>query len=340
MVEIRCGAGSSWYDTTNVNLRCESNELETKCGTSWYDATNTNLRCQSNVVETRCGTGSSWYDATNVNLRCESNELETKCGTSWYDATNTNLRCQSNVVEIRCGTGSSWYDTTNVNLRCQSNVVETKCGTTEWYNATISTMEYCSNGTLKTYETVTIGEQIWMAENLNYAAEGSKCYSNLESNCDIYGRLYNWATAMALGTSCNSNSCSNLIDTKHKGICPEGWHIPSEAEWSILSSFVGNNESGKHLKSQEGWNSCGPSGSGKRHLCEDTYGFAALPGGYGYSGGSFINVDLYGYWWSANEYYGNYANGRNMLYYYEYAYLTSYYKDFMFSVRCVQDVRQ
>jgi uncharacterized protein (TIGR02145 family) len=246
-----------------------------------------------------------------------------------------NLRCQSNVVETKCGE-TGWYNAANANKRCEGDVVETKCGASDWHNA--STMEYCSNGTVKTYETVTIGEQTWMAENLNYEAEGSKCYNNLESNCDIYGRLYNWATAMSLDASCNSSTCSNQIQTKHRGICPEGWHVPSQAEWNILSNFVGgSNTEGKHLKSQEGWYSCGPSGSGTQYLCEDTYGFAALPGGYGLSVGSFYDVGYYGYWWTASEGNSSIAYGRSMDYSDEFASWNIYDKSLLRSVRCLKD---
>jgi uncharacterized protein (TIGR02145 family) len=375
VVETKCGTSSSWYDTTNANLRCQSNLVETKCGTSssWYDATNANLRCQSNLVETKCGTSSSWYDATNANLRCQSNVVETKCGTSssWYDATNANLRCQSNLVETKCGTSSSWYDATNTNLRCQSNVVETKCGATGWYVATNvnfrcegdvveakcgdsywynSTIEYCSNGTKetygsvtddagKTYRTVVIGTQTWMAENLNYNAEGSKCYDNVEFNCDVYGRLYNWSTAM------NGSASSTANPSGVRGICPEGWHIPSDAEWDILSSFVGgSNTEGKYLKSQEGWYSCGHSSSGKNYLCEDTYGFAALPGGFCYSyysggsyGGRFYSVGYSGYWWTASEGNSDNAYFRFMNYSYGYAILDYGDKSHLRSVRCLKD---
>ena len=139
----------------------------------------------------------------------------------------------------------------------------------------------------KTYKTVQIGTQTWMAENLNYNASGSKCYSNSESNCNTYGRLYDWSTAMGFASSCNSNSCSGQIQSKHRGICPSGWHIPTQAEWNTLSSYVQSNSGcsscdARLLKSTSGWSSYG-NGTNK-------YGFSALPGGFGDSDGSFYNV--------------------------------------------------
>jgi hypothetical protein len=83
----------------------------------------------------------------------------------------------------------------------------------------------------ETYQTIVLGSQTWMARNLNYNASGSVCYNNQYTNCEKYGRLYDWATAMALPSDCNSSSCSSQIGTKHKGICPSGWHIPSDVEW-------------------------------------------------------------------------------------------------------------
>jgi uncharacterized protein (TIGR02145 family) len=91
---------------------------------------------------------------------------------------------------------------------------------------------------ISSYRTVQIGSQIWMAENLNYAVEGSVCYDNLESNCDKYGRLYNWATAMNLDLSCNFITCASQIQLKHQGICPAGWHIPGNTDWDQLYLYV------------------------------------------------------------------------------------------------------
>jgi len=160
------------------------------------------------------------------------------------------------------------------------------------------------------YRLVKIGTQVWMAENLNYAANGSVCYDKQESNCDKYGRLYNWATAMS--------------------VCPDGWHIPSDAEWTTLTDFVGGLSTvGIKLKATNGWSK---DGNGT-----DDYGFAALPGGSGYSSGKFKNVSYYGYWWSASESSANYAYGRLIAYGNESARWGYGNKSFLFSVRCLKD---
>jgi uncharacterized protein (TIGR02145 family) len=205
-------------------------------------------------------------------------------------------------------------------------------------------MQYCSNGTTvanygsvtyegKTYKTVVIGTQTWMAENLNYAVEDSKCYNNIESNCTTYGRLYNWATVMALPSSCNSTYCASQINANHKGICPSGWHIPSNADWNVLMKFVDldcsdNSEcpyAGTKLKA----NSVNTSSSYMTGT--DNYGFSALPGGFGSNGGSG------GYWWSASEGSSDGAYSRGMDSYDDVVYWSIYNKDYLFSVRCLQD---
>jgi uncharacterized protein (TIGR02145 family) len=114
-----------------------------------------------------------------------------------------------------------------------------------------------------------------MAENLNYDAEGSKCYDDKPENCSKYGRIYNWETA--------------------KEVCPNGWHLPSDEEWTKLTGYIGGERiSGKKLKSKSNWNN---DGNGT-----DNYGFSALPSGrYGFKGNSFDNAGNNGYWWSASE---------------------------------------
>jgi uncharacterized protein (TIGR02145 family) len=183
----------------------------------------------------------------------------------------------------------------------------------------------------ETYQTVVIGTQAWMARNLNYNATGSKCYDDDPANCDIYGRLYDWTTAMALPSDCSSNSCSLQINAKRKGICPTGWHIPSDAEWTTLTDFLGP-VAGSELKATNGWSYNGQSGNGT-----DAYSFSALPGGCGYSSGNFRYVGSNGLWWSATENATTYAWFRKI--YYGYASMDRNYesKKVLYSVRCAQD---
>jgi uncharacterized protein (TIGR02145 family)/uncharacterized repeat protein (TIGR02543 family) len=181
----------------------------------------------------------------------------------------------------------------------------------------------------KTYRRIPIGSQVWMGENLNYNASGSVCYENSADSCAKYGRLYNWATAMGISESYNDTRW-NGSDVKRQGACPVGWHIPNVAEWETLMTVV----SGRYLWSQSGWNSCGPDGSGTPYVCDDDYGFSALPGG---AKGSDISVFSGSgettLWWSAKESGSNVALARD-----KYGlYGGNSYKIAKFSVRCMED---
>jgi len=181
----------------------------------------------------------------------------------------------------------------------------------------------------ETYETVVIGKQTWMARNLNYVSGSNNCYKYDQANCATYGRLYNWATAMALISSCNTSRCASQISEKHRGICPSGWHIPNNAEWTTLIDYVGTSSAGTKLKASSGWEHYGYG--------TDDYGFAALPGGYGTAASSFSNVGTDGYWWSADENYSSDAYGWYMYYSGERVNQSDGDKSRLYSVRCVKD---
>ena len=212
-----------------------------------------------------------------------------------------------------------------------------RCGTQQ-YNPT---KQFCDTRDNKIYKWVKIGEQVWMAENLNHNVVGSKCGTSTEREygigyklsdtnttiCDTYGRLYNRATAMSLPDNCNSSSCASQLSAKHSGVCPSGWHIPSIAEWSYL--VLDGINSGTRLKSTSGWNG---SGNGT-----DDYGFSALPGGEGSSGGGFYDVGDSGYWWTSMENGNNYGLCKLMLYRITPVGDCSGPKSDLRSVRCLQD---
>lgn len=145
----------------------------------------------------------------------------------------------------------------------------------------------------KTYKTVKIGDQTWMAENLNYKTKYSFCYEDDEAYCDKYGRLYVWFAALEA--------------------CPAGWHLPSKEEFEILLKFVGAKEAradnrlywskaAKKLKSARGWN----KHNGKKGNGKDAFGFSALPAGAAKyneeQGASYFNEGTDAYFWSSTEY--------------------------------------
>ena len=150
----------------------------------------------------------------------------------------------------------------------------------------------------KKYKSVKIGEQTWMAQNLDYQGEDGnlgKCYDDKPENCTKYGRLYDWATAMNIDAKFNYEVWRNTdtSNVKHSDICPEGWHLPSREEWSTLRDFAGGEKvAGKKLKAKNGWNKYeNKNGNGT-----DNYGFSGLPGGSGNSNGSFRDIGSYGLW--------------------------------------------
>ena len=135
----------------------------------------------------------------------------------------------------------------------------------------------------RTYKTVKIGKQVWMAENLNFATPNSYCSKDSTkkdsaSYCDKYGRYYKWSDAMdsagvysqdAKGCGAEKNCIPNY---PVQGICPTGWHLPSLIEWNVLFASVGGMDSaGKALKTVTGWNGTA--------IGTDDYGFSAIPGG-------------------------------------------------------------
>ena len=186
------------------------------------------------------------------------------------------------------------------------------------------------------YKTVTIGTQTWMAQNLNYETVNSYCYRDSASYCTKYGRLYTWAAAMdsvgswsANGKGCGyGKTCSPTYPVR--GVCPEGWHLPTQTEWNTLFTAVGGQSTaGKMLKSTSGWNS---SGNGT-----DAYSFSALPAGGRGGNGHFNYEGNNAYFWSSTDDNSYYAYSMILYYNGDYAGLDDGNEGYGFSVRCVKD---
>ena len=238
------------------------------------------------------------------------------------------------------------------------------------YDADKNTLKDLRDGQI--YKTTTIDipsksySEVWMAENLNYAYTGvpfdngyytsdstSWCYDNDPANCAKYGRLYTWAAAMdsvgewstngkgcGYGKKCSVASAGSA--TLVRGICPKGWHLPSNDEWESLivavdGSITGyrySNTAGTKLKSQTGWydNGHGTNGNGT-----DAFGFSALPAGCRDYDGSYTSEGGNANFWSSTEDGSYRAYNMDLHYGYDRAYLGINTKELGFSVRCLKD---
>ena len=173
---------------------------------------------------------------------------------------------------------------------------------------------YTDSRDKKTYKTVKIGSQTWMAENLAYkATSGCYAYENNESNAKIYGCLYTWETA--------------------KKVCPSGWHLPSKDDWSALLTYLGGeNIAGDKLK-EAGTNHWQKPAS----AATNETGFTAIPGGFRNEQGEFYVLGYNGWWWCSTEEDTERANQVLIFGHTKDVTISYINKNNGFSVRCVKD---
>ena len=203
------------------------------------------------------------------------------------------------------------------------------------------------------YNTITIGNQVWMKENLkttkysngdligtttpatlNITSENAPkyqwSYDGNENNVATYGRLYTWYAV-----------------TDSRNVCPTGWHVPTDAEWTTFTSYLTNNGYGyagngmdiaKSIAAKSGWTTWAVAGTtGNDQTSNNSSGFTALPGGYRINNGVFIFIGEIAYWWSTFESntVGTYT--RSMNFNFSEVYRDLYYKQSGCSVRCLKD---
>jgi uncharacterized protein (TIGR02145 family) len=137
----------------------------------------------------------------------------------------------------------------------------------------------------KSYRTVVIGKQTWMAQNLDFSAPGTACYENKRKGCEELGRLYPWDAA--------------------KSACPVGWRLPTENDWDALEAQVGGPDSaGGNLKSTKGWEN---GGNGI-----DTKGFEAIASGNVDKTGLHSGRGTAAAWWTSTDKLGGKAMARSL----------------------------
>jgi uncharacterized protein (TIGR02145 family) len=167
----------------------------------------------------------------------------------------------------------------------------------------------------KVYKTVKIGEQVWMAENLAYKPTSGNywAYDNEADNTAVYGYLYDWETAL--------------------NVCPTGWHLPTDDEWTQLSDYLGGERNAGGRLKETGtthWKS-------PNEEANNESGFTALPGGARILSGEILYVGDRGNWWSATELYTNYAWTWSLFYTPKGFYRSANSGMLGYSVRCLKD---
>jgi uncharacterized protein (TIGR02145 family) len=272
-------------------------------------------------------------------------------------ATQDDGSCLIQGASCNDGNANTTNDVINANCQC-SGTSTSGSGTGAQLlpgNATCSTQNIsvtgCGGQTSltydgRTYDLVEIGGQCWFADNLatdqyrngdliptgldnttwqNTTSGAYAIYNNDPANDVTYGKLYNWFTV-----------------ADDRGVCPAGWHVPSDCEWMYLEGSLGMSVADQEIAGWRGTNEGGALKATTNWItpnigAANSSGFTALPGGYRYVVGTYGGIETIGYWWSSKEGYSGHAWYRGL--YYDSSDVGRYDNDkrFGFSVRCVRD---
>ncbi|NCC74113.1 MAG: hypothetical protein EOM06_12020 [Sphingobacteriia bacterium] len=323
--------GSSSLGGTSINkgsgfsVRCLKND---GTGSTTYD-----LNLEVNPSGTGTVTGAGQYEAgEQVNITAEANEGWDFI--NWTDEDGTEVSVLANftyTMTVEDITLTANFEEETAGFTCGETLVDVRDG--------------------QEYETVQIGNQCWMKENLNIGTriDGSSsqanngvfekyCLDNIDANCVVYGGLYQWQEMMGYSTNPGT-----------QGICPEGWHLPTDAEWTILTDYVSsqseylcNNNTlfiAKALAATTNWyTSSYTCAVGNNQLLNNATGFTVLPGGIRDSYGTFFHIaDNVGYFWSSTVFETTYARSRTLQFSVASIGRSVDTQDYGFSVRCLKD---
>ena len=299
---------------------CFADSIISRCGGKTYDL-NASF-CFADSVVPLCDGKSYDLDSS----FCFADSVVPLCGGKSYDLDSS--FCFADSIVPLCGGKSYDLDSS---FCLDEKVYKNKTLVWNLMNPEIEYGVFVDKRDDQVYRSVKIGEQTWMAENLNYAMVGSYCPINKQDSCAKYGRLYTWSVAMDsagvfgdAGRGCGYGVKCEISDTV-RGACPRGWHLPSVAERNALVNAVGGSEvAGRALKSGYVWKNNGYG--------TDSFGFSALPVSYnliGYSNATF--------WVAAESNDKGLASGLFLRYDSEAATLGNAGKNAEASIRCVKD---
>ena len=236
---------------------------------------------------------SSSTASSSSSKKVESSSSKEKSSSSQEDSSSSSVKSSSSSATIP----SKLYD-------CEKY----KCVTTKYLNPEIDYGEYLDIRDTLVYRTVQIGEQVWMAQNLNHYTANSYCYADEDINCLLYGRLYDWQSA--------------------RSVCPEGWHLPDTLDFGILRDYAIKNNGGIGV------------GTSLMLGKSDKFGFSSLAhGGYKPGKDGICGDNDADFFWTTIETAdkNNYAEVRGFRSKKDYMIYSSLKKTWYLSVRCIKD---
>ena len=282
-------------------------------------------------------TSSSSTKSSSSNKVSSSSEQKNKSSSS-VKATSSSSKVTSSSSKKSSSSSLKTSSSSKKNEVSSSseNLKISSSGKASWayLNPAISYEEIIDERDGQVYKTVKIGEQTWMAENLNFETQNSYCYDNQDSNCLKYGRLYTWSAAMdsagtwsTNGYGCGlSKTCSPTYPVR--GACPTGWHLPTKVEFGLLEYNTDRYQAGYNLKSTCCWNS--------DYTGSDKYGFSLLPAGHRSSDGNNADENT-AVLWTSSDCFSEQAYMMYLLNYQTRLNFNSSIKNEGNSVRCVKD---
>jgi uncharacterized protein (TIGR02145 family) len=199
-----------------------------------------------------------------------------------------------------------------------------KIGSQEWLAGNLKTTKYNNGDPIETTS------PLWADIGTETQPEYQWAYDGLENKVDSFGRLYTWYAA-----------------TDNRNICPVGWHVPADSEWSTLTDYLISNGYGydgggtnilKSMASEAGWDTCQIAGSiGCEPMMNNSSGFSALPGGIRTINGTFYSMGSAAWWWTSTPYSISTAWYRSLNNYTTVVKRDNNHSAFALSVRCIRD---
>ncbi|SOE75708.1 major paralogous domain-containing protein [Fibrobacter sp. UWT3] len=268
-----------------------------------------------------CSSSSESITSSSSVIECSSSEkhqVESSSSDGIVDSSSSEpttssssvIECSSSIKhQVESSSSNEIVDSSSSEPTTSSSlVIESSSSHTVVGKCKTSTEDKCIYGELyderdgQTYKTVFMGTQEWMAENLNYSDSvaspnlqgGSWCYNNDDLNCDKYGRLYSWSAAMDIPKkSCSADTISCKAYHNHRGICPNGWHLPDTTSSSELINYIK-----KYSPTEYGYDVLATSET----KGSNAFGYSILYTGFFYNSGdnpSFTGIGVFTKLWSS-----------------------------------------